>query len=370
MNLGIYKTLPEKLHLEPTSNCNARCPQCPRTFRSSLLTDPRLNITEWDPADLKAVLEDKFFKKLKSVLVSGNYGDIVMHTKPKEFVQTLLDLNIYRIVINTNGGALSKDFWRWLGKSGVIVEFGIDGLEDTHHLYRRNTRFEVVIKNAKTFIEAGGIAIWSMTVFKHNEHQIEECRNLSEEYGFLYFKERPSTRWSKKDQIILDSNMKESYRLEPASIVKSRFEDLKRDEYKKVEIPTASQINILSAPPLSESLPAREIKCSVAEDKSVYLSADGKLYPCCWTAISHKSALFGDKKYSSFVQTFYKDLGYDIDFNNVLKNNITDIINSGLFAEIEETWYSNKQFDVCRKQCSANSNWNYQLNNSNIKFNR
>ena len=31
----------------------------------------------------------------------------------------------------------------------VKVVFGIDGLEDTNHLYRRNVKFEKVIANAK-----------------------------------------------------------------------------------------------------------------------------------------------------------------------------------------------------------------------------
>jgi len=343
MKVGIYNKYPDHLHFEPTSDCNARCPQCPRTFGASLLTNPELNVTEWSADDLKKVLDNDFFNDLKKVLINGNYGDIVMHTNPKEIISVFLDLKFQQIQINTNGGALGTEFWSWLGThKNILVEFGIDGLDDTHHLYRRNTRFDIVMKNARAFIEAGGTASWAMTVFKHNEHQIDKCSKLAKEYGFSSFKKRPSTRWSGEDLIILDANMKESYRLEPATEIENRSSNLKN---------TSTECNI---------------ECSVAKQNSVYLSAEGKLYPCCWMAFSDQQNLNSHKK-SSFIQKFYKDYDYGLDFNNVIKNKIVDIIKSKIFVEIENSWISDNQFDACKNHCVINSNRNRQLNKTKIK---
>ena len=102
---GIYKTLPHHLHLEPTSDCNARCPQCPRTFFTSKITDPRLNVEEWSPAELSEILRNEYFKDLRKILVNGNYGDIVKHSQPKELLEVALAHNTM-IEIRTNGGAL------------------------------------------------------------------------------------------------------------------------------------------------------------------------------------------------------------------------------------------------------------------------
>ena len=46
--------------------------------------------------------------------------------------------------------------------------------------------------NVKSFIQAGGEAHWEFLVFKHNEHQVEEARNLAREMGFkeFYLKKR------------------------------------------------------------------------------------------------------------------------------------------------------------------------------------
>ena len=62
--------------------------------------------------------------------------------------------------------------------------FSIDGLKNTNELYRRKLEWEKLMRNASAFIEAGGVAYWDMLVFKHNEHQIEEVRQLAKNMGF------------------------------------------------------------------------------------------------------------------------------------------------------------------------------------------
>ena len=56
------------------------------------------------------------------------------------------------------------------------VVFGIDGLEDTSHIYRVNTSFKKVIENAEAFIKQGGLGTWQFIVFKHNVHQLESAK--------------------------------------------------------------------------------------------------------------------------------------------------------------------------------------------------
>jgi sulfatase maturation enzyme AslB (radical SAM superfamily) len=89
--------------------------------------------------------------------------------------------------MNTNGSARTVDWWRDIAevlKPNGYVIFSIDGLEDTNHLYRRNTNWEKIISNVNAFIEAGGIAHWEYIVFEHNEHQIDIARDLASSLGF------------------------------------------------------------------------------------------------------------------------------------------------------------------------------------------
>ena len=75
--------------------------------------------------------------------------------------------------------------------------FGIDGLEDTNHIYRQGTVFKQIIRNVKAFIQAGGRAQWDFIVFKHNEHQVEKAGELSKKLGFEIFSIKRSNRFYK-----------------------------------------------------------------------------------------------------------------------------------------------------------------------------
>ena len=66
------------------------------------------------------------------------------------------------------------------------VRFSVDGLRDTNHLYRRNTDFDVIMRNAQTFID-GGRATWVFIAFQHNEHQIGEAKRTFDKNGISKF---------------------------------------------------------------------------------------------------------------------------------------------------------------------------------------
>jgi len=70
---------------------------------------------------------------------------------------------------------------------GVQTWFGIDGLEDTNHIYRRGVKWERLQNNFREYIKAGGNAGWQFIVFPWNVHQIEEARQRSLDEGFTSF---------------------------------------------------------------------------------------------------------------------------------------------------------------------------------------
>ena len=77
---------------------------------------------------------------------------------------------------------------------GVAINFAIDGLKDTNHIYRVKTDFDRIIDNAEAFIKAGGNAHWIMIIFDHNQHQIDEANELSKKVGFRSFQTKISSR--------------------------------------------------------------------------------------------------------------------------------------------------------------------------------
>ena len=310
------------IHLEPTRDCNARCPQCSRTDGCTLNTKTDLIIDEITAEEFRDLLNTPAFSGIEQILISGNYGDIVMHTHPREFIEVLIEKKI-NVHVNTNGGGLSKEFWSWLGTTDVIVEFAIDGLEDTHHLYRRNTRYDVVMNNAKTFIDAGGTAHCAMNLFKHNEHQKEDVKNICEKMGFKHIKFRPDERFFSIEPIACyDNEGNITHYLEPTTEYVERF--------KKKDLP-----QFMTAVPAAEEFQelSKTIECRALSPKSlnssIYISGEMKAWPCCWM------------EYVNPLQ------------NNDFRKNDFNSIDKEFYEKISIKWNTPSCLDKCVSKCST-----------------
>ena len=79
------------------------------------------------------------------------------------------------------------------------VVFGVDGLKDTAHLYRKYIRFDDSIEAMKIGAEMGfKLNQWQFIVFKFNQHQVEEAQQLAKDIGIRFFVVK-SDRWTEPD---------------------------------------------------------------------------------------------------------------------------------------------------------------------------
>ena len=236
--------LPKILHLEPTDACNAACPQCAREVDQTFDKD---NLHHLTVSQINKLLIPGTIKQLDKMFMCGDYGDPAAGKHTLEIYKHFRSLNSkITLGMNTNGGLRTQSWWEnlanILNKKLDYVVFSIDGLEDTNHIYRVNVNWDKVIKNAQAFISAGGSAHWDMLVFEHNEHQIEECEKLARKLGFKWFRAKVS----------------------------------KRNEQTPIEF-----LN----PPKGFKNPRivkGKIQCQALKEQSLYISAQGKIYPCCW----------------------------------------------------------------------------------------
>lgn len=92
-----------------------------------------------------------------------------------------------RIIISTNGSGRNTKWWIKLAsllKAIDIVEFAVDGLEDTNHIYRVNADWQSIINGMKTLREHSDCNIgWRYIVFEHNYHQIDTAKALAKEFN-------------------------------------------------------------------------------------------------------------------------------------------------------------------------------------------
>lgn len=301
------------VHLELTERCQAACPMCPRTGNAELRN------AELYLDDIKLIFPEDFVNQLTHFSLCGNYGEPIVARDCLEVVEYLKSTNpnIF-ISINTNAGARSKEWWiklaNILGNKGV-VKFGIDGLQDTNHIYRVNVKWENVYNNAKYFIDAGGRAWWDFIGFAHNEHQIEQANKLADTMGFEKFRVKKSYRFGVFHGI-----------------------DLKPPTQKNKAMDLFKQ-----GPDFFNSC---LIDCKVSKSKEIFISAEGLLFPCCWTA---------GTRYGHDHQI--RNLIGALDNIDCKKYSIKDIMEGGIMKRIEQTWtmpsIDQGKLRICSVQCNA-----------------
>lgn len=269
-----------QLHLEITTACNASCPLCLRNVLGGL-NNPYLPITELRLEDITAILSADFVQQLQLIYLCGNYGDPMAAHDTLDVLEYFRAVNPrIRLGIHTNGSARTPEWWARLASVVDYCRFGIDGLEDTNHLYRRGTQWKKVMESVAAFIGAGGRAEWDFIVFRHNEHQVEEARELSRKLGFAHFFTKNTYRFF---------NPIAGTRL-PRIPVLSSDGDLEHviEEPVRPEFQNESLVRLGAAtaatPSYAHYLDQTDIHCKVAKDRSLYISAEGLAFPCCWTA--------------------------------------------------------------------------------------
>jgi sulfatase maturation enzyme AslB (radical SAM superfamily) len=262
---------------------------CPRNYRG-LEFNSGYPITELRLKDFKKIFSPEFLTQLQvpsfpsngfnhkifekfGVSFNGNLGDFAAAKDGVEIVEYLVDNNV-EVTICTNGGLRTPVWWSQLALPGVEIGFALDGLEDTHHLYRQDTVWQRVIENAQAFISAGGVANWRFIPFDHNRHQEDECRELAKTMGFKKFE----NIWDGRDRgpvfdrdgqfshYIGDRRSTESH--EPADI-----KPLLENHITWFNIETIQH---------EKDVADVEIKCIHKTRSEIYVSADGSIYPCCF----------------------------------------------------------------------------------------
>lgn len=235
------------LHLEPTDVCQAACPLCARETDKDFRKDRQHHLNMH--AILK-VFNDSQIAQLEKMFMCGNYGDPAAGKYTLDIYRAFRSIKPDIVLgMNSNGGLQNSFWWHVLGsimnQSRDYVVFSIDGLNDTNSIYRKNVNWDKLMTNAEAFIAAGGSAHWDMLVYKHNQHQVNECEQLAKDMGFKWFR---------------------------AKVSKRGFTD-------RLEQPIGWHL---------PNVEPKKINCHALNEQSVYIDAQGNLSPCCWLGSRQK----------------------------------------------------------------------------------
>lgn len=261
------------LHLELTDKCQASCPMCARNI-SGGVERPFVGKHEIYLEDFQQWFDQDFLQNCRNIYACGNYGDPIIARDCLEIFDYIRSINPYcHLGIHTNGSARDPQWWAKLAEifgDNHTCTFGIDGFESSHILYRRGTDWKKIIRNAKSFINAGGKADIDCLVFKHNEHELKDFEKEMLNLGFKSVNFKYTSRFYDMNQFpVYSKNGNYEYSLEPA--VKKEIihflplEKISRDISIWESVVEKSKINP---------------QC--VKKNELYIDCRGNILPCCW----------------------------------------------------------------------------------------
>jgi MoaA/NifB/PqqE/SkfB family radical SAM enzyme len=371
------------VHLEMTEACNASCPMCARNLNGGEVS-PLLHGAELSIADIEQIFPVDFIKQLNRLYMCGNYGDPAVASDTLEAFAYFREHNPkLNLSMHTNGSMKKPEWWAELagviGQKGYVI-FGVDGLEDTNHLYRQGTVWKKIMENAQAFIDAGGRARWDYIVFAHNEHQVEEAEALATKMGFEKFNIKKSNRFfsntrGEVKQEHQAGNRKGSATALLAMPTNPKYHNAaiknlanitagqKSDPYELITTVEALKDKVGGQKfntdpelkkPMEKYWDSVPIKCKVSEEKSIYVTAEGYLQPCCWTA--GQMYVWYWKEQGGQIWSAINEAG--LDSLDLKKHGIKDVVNGKFIQEIiPNSWNkpscAEGKLAVCAKTCGT-----------------
>lgn len=338
------------LHVELTTRCNARCPMCMRNYRGyeynsgypicELSLENFKHIVGPDLLQQLVAPEPKIgdfqpvFHGRRGVSFNGNLGDFASAKDAVEIVEYISQYNV-PVLINTNGSLRNSAWWSRLALPNVVVGFALDGLADTHHLYRQDTDWHRIIEHATALIKAGGRTVWRFIPFEHNRHQEQQCRDLARDLGFEFFENIYDGR---DNGPVFDRHGNFTHQIgidtRPAHIIPD-IKPLLESHVKWYDAKT------IKHPKDTTEL---NIQCLHQRNREIYIAADGTVYPCCFLG-------FYPKTMQHPGNNELRDLIYE---NNSLEYSLEHCLQ--WFDRVEESWAKSSIAQGRTYQCITTCN--------------
>lgn len=335
----------KQIHLEITNNCQASCPMCSRNIHGGL-ENPLMKINSWTLDNFITIMTPEVLEQVDSYYFCGNFGDPLLNND-------LIPMIAYSkntapntgIRIHTNGSLRSVAWWKQLAETlpaEHCVIFAIDGSRDTHSLYRIGTDYDIILRNAKAFIDAGGNAEWAFIRFKHNEHDVDEARRIASELGFKSFVVKDSSRFLlDKKYPVYNNDGVTTHHLEPSGYSEIKFIDKKViDNYRTI-------------------VQNSDIKCQAIELKEIYIDAFGRMFPCCYIAMIPYIPMDVDlsivgirKEMLREYQALTTALG-GVESLDATQHSIKDILESEPYQTVWQQFWDDKKLITCARTCGV-----------------
>jgi len=335
------------LALEVTSHCNIRCPQCSRINHDGEIAE-YIKLKHWDIASILPNLSVEQMTNLSFVRIEGDNGDAIMHPDIVQIVEHFHNAPTKPyILILTNGSLRSTKWWQEFGErfqDRVRVQFSIDGMLDTHALYRVGADYTKTIDNAKALIAGGGDATRRCLIFAHNQHQLAEIKQASLDLGFGQLQIRPGDlfRFQGETEWPVFIKGREVHRIKPIENFNVDFSEWEYDQY-PVNNYRDRSVNL-------------GLLCPGLNSGEITITYQGHLIPCCM--------VHADMYFNRDFNVAYQTLVGDMDLMDLNLRTLDDILNDSEYYghRLESMLGGDNRLAKCQSNCGE------QIDNKVIKL--
>jgi len=177
---AIFWGFPPVVMIEPTNICNLKCPLCPSGNGTLKRQKGYMDFSLF-----KKIIDE--IKERAFMVVLWNQGEPFLHKDFLKMIKYASDNGLFILTSsNLNIMPNAEDLIN-SGLDSMIVS--LDGTtQETYNKYRVNGELSKVIENTKRIVKTRKILKrknplirWQFLVMKHNEHQIEEIKQLAKE---------------------------------------------------------------------------------------------------------------------------------------------------------------------------------------------
>jgi MoaA/NifB/PqqE/SkfB family radical SAM enzyme len=281
----------EHWHIELCSKCSLKCPRCSRQEVPEGLVNRDLTL-EW----FKNNFTGKLLSDVRKLTFCGDDGDPIY---AKDLLKVLAWFREHnekvQFVIVTNGSYKTEPWWEQLGSilnEKDHIHFSLDGWDqESNSIYRVNCDWESILLGINTLQKSKVFKTWAAIAFKFNEDKIDHMKQVANDLGFDSFQLTLSTKFNKNYP-----SYPENDPLQPSDkyISQGRFS---RTAYPLSNNSWTDNCLELFTKRFEQTDASQSIipLCMIG-NKGLYLNAQGKFYPCCWTALryGHNTDIFSN----------------------------------------------------------------------------
>jgi len=266
--------------------------------------------------------------------------------------------------LSTNGGYQTAQWWKSLGAIAndypgrLHIHFCVDGHKETNHIYRVNTKFDVIERNMQAFssVAPKENASWIYIVFDHNEHELEIAKQHAKELGFK-FATRTGMRNSYDDWV---ATLK---RKQNKKIVEEKKTITTTGEKEHSKVKTVKELDKFIEEYQNTKVDESKIKeitdsivCKYIHEGEIFIASDLTMWPCCFlwdSAFKNKEGILD--KLSNF----------DPNWNSLKVHSIQEVMKHPWYQKLlKASWhpYHGMHLPRCIKTCAKNKAYHNEIN--------